>query len=473
MTVTFESALLAALAEGLPPDAVLTDEAELALHSHDSAPFSEAGQPTVVVRPGSVEQVQHVLRTARAQGVPVVPQGARTGLTGAANAVEGCVVLSMVRMNRILEIDTANRLVRCEPGVITADLAAAVAGEGLCYPPDPASWETCTIGGNIATGAGGLCCVKYGVTADYVLGLTVVLADGEVLRVGRDTVKGVAGYDLTRLFVGSEGTLGVVVEATLALRPPRPPELALLARFASTADAGAAVGAIIREGHVPSALELLDPTTTEAVATLGHPLLATGAADAQGSVATLIVASDAPDAAARVREMAALCEGAKALSVAVADDQERTRQVLRARRMVMPALASRAQEMPGEVTAFIEDVAVPRDRLAALVGRIEEIAEEYGLYIATVGHAGDGNLHPTVVFDRSDPSAVRRAKEAYDAIMAAGLELGGTITGEHGVGTLKRDWLVRELSPRNLRLQREIKRLLDPQGLLNPGKVLA
>ncbi|MEU7137413.1 FAD-linked oxidase C-terminal domain-containing protein [Streptomyces sp. NPDC046261] len=470
MTDSPRSPLLAALAAGLPDDALLTGEDELALHRHDAAPFSEAGRPAVVVRPESVEQVQHVLRTARAQGVPVVPQGARTGLAGAANAVDGCVVLSMVRMNRILEIDAANRLVRCEPGVITADLASAVAGEGLCYPPDPASWESCTIGGNIATGAGGLCCVKYGVTADYVLGLTVVLADGEVLRTGRDTVKGVAGYDLTRLFVGSEGTLGVVVEATLALRPPRAPELALLARFASTADAGAAVGAIIRAGHLPSALELMDRTTTEAVAALGHPLLPQ---DPDAVAATLIVASDAPDAAERVRAMARLCGEAKALSVAAAGDAGQSRQVLDARRMVMPALAARTGRMPGEVTAFIEDVAVPRDRLALLVDRIEEIAEEYGLFIATVGHAGDGNLHPTVVFDRSDPDAARRAKEAYDAIMAAGLELGGTITGEHGVGTLKRDWLERELPPRNLRLQREIKRLLDPEGLLNPGKVLA
>ncbi|GAA0490423.1 FAD-linked oxidase C-terminal domain-containing protein [Streptomyces sp. NPDC046215] len=470
MTVSVEKPLLAALSKGLPAGAVLTGDDELDLHSRDSAPFCAAGRPAAVVRPETVGQVQHVVRTARAFGVPLVPQGARTGLAGAANAVDGCVLLSMVRMDRVLEIDTANRLVRCEPGVITADLAAAVAEQGLCYPPDPASWEVCTIGGNIATGAGGLCCVKYGVTADYVLGLTVVLADGEVLRVGRSTVKGVAGYDLTRLFVGSEGTLGVIVEATLALRPPPPPALALLARFPSTSDAGEAVAAIIREGHLPSALELLDRTTTEAVAALGHPLLARGEGDA---AATLIVASDSPDAAAEVRAMAGLCHGANALSVTAAEDAGQSRQVLDARRMVLPALSARATSLPGEVTAFIEDVAVPRARLTALIDRIETIAGEYGLYISTVGHAGDGNLHPTVVFDRSDPGAVRRAEEAYDAIMAAGLELGGTITGEHGVGTLKRDWLARELPARSLRLHQDIKRLLDPEGLLNPGKVLA
>ncbi|MFI1800218.1 FAD-binding oxidoreductase [Streptomyces sp. NPDC020379] len=467
MTVSVEKPLLAALAEALPEGTVLTGDDELAPHSRDAAPFSEAGRPAVLVRPETVEQVQHAVRTARAYGVPVVPQGARTGLAGAANAVDGCLLLSMVRMNRVLEIDPANRLVRCEPGVVTADLAAAVAGHGLCYPPDPASWERCTIGGNIATGAGGLCCVKYGVTADYVLGLTVVLADGEVLRVGRRTVKGVAGYDLTRLFVGSEGTLGVIVEATLALRPPPPPALALLARFPSATHAGEAVAAIIGAGHVPSALELMDRTTTEAVAALGHPLLKGGAA------ATLIVASDAPDAAEAVRAMAVLCREAGALSVTAAADGEQSREVLDARRMVLPAVSAHAGQLPGDVTAFIEDVAVPRARLAELTDRIEHIAGEYGLYISTVGHAGDGNLHPTVVFDRSDADAVRRAREAYDAIMAAGLELGGTITGEHGVGTLKRDWLARELPPRNLRLQRDVKRLLDPEGLLNPGKVLA
>ncbi|MBB5118277.1 FAD-linked oxidase [Streptomyces eurocidicus] len=467
MTVSVEKPLLAALREALPDVAVLTADDQLDLHSRDAAPFGEAGRPVAVVRPETVEQVREVIRAARAYGVPVVPQGARTGLAGAADAVDGCLVLSMVRMDRILEIDPANRLVRCEPGVVTADLAAAVAERGLCYPPDPASWEVCTIGGNIATGAGGLCCVKYGVTADYVLGLTVVLADGEVLRVGRRTVKGVAGYDLTRLFVGSEGTLGVIVEATLALRPPRPPARALLARFPSASAAGEAVSAIVRAGHVPSALELLDRTTTEAISALGHPLFADGGA------ATLIVASDAPDAAEDVRAMAALCRDAEALSVTAAAGEAESAGVLEARRMVLPALKARAAALPGEVTAFIEDVAVPRDRLAELIDRIELIAGEYDLYISTVGHAGDGNLHPTVVFDRSDPDAVRRAKEAYDAIMAAGLELGGTITGEHGVGTLKRDWLARELPPRGLRLQRDLKRLFDPEGLLNPGKVLA
>ncbi|MEU6998266.1 FAD-linked oxidase C-terminal domain-containing protein [Nonomuraea sp. NPDC046570] len=450
--------LIETLRAGLPGDAVLTDPAALGLHTRDSAPFGPAGAPAVVARPRTVEQVQHVVRTAHALRVPVVPQGARTGLAGGANAVDGCVVLSLTGMDRILEIDQANRLVRCEPGVTTRVLADAVAEQGLFYPPDPVSRDTCTIGGNIATGAGGLCCVKYGVTADYVLGLGVVLADGTFTRTGRRTVKGVAGLDLTRLFVGSEGTLGVIVEATLALRPARRPALAMLAQFGSAFAAGAAVAAIIAAGHTPSALELMDRTTTGAIIELGHPLLSAGAAP------TLIVESEDGD----LEAIAELC----ALAGAVHLETARSQQVLEARRMIGAATLAVLARMKGRPTAFVEDVAVPRGSLAALVDEIELIAKSHGLYIAATGHAGDGNLHPLVLFDQDDPDEVRRAEEAHDAIMAAALELGGTITGEHGVGLLKRAWLRRELDPVAFRLQQEIKALFDPAGILNPGKVL-
>ncbi|MGW4652304.1 FAD-binding oxidoreductase [Kitasatospora sp. NPDC004289] len=459
--------LVARLGEGLPADALSTDPEVLAAHAHDAAPFSEHGRPAVVVHPETAEQVQHVLRTAYELDVPVVPQGARTGLAGAANAEDGCVVLSTSRMDRILEIDPANRLVRCEPGVVTRDLDRAVAAYGLTYPPDPASWAVCTIGGNIATGAGGICCVKYGVTADYVLGLDVVLPDGRRMRTGRDTVKGVAGYDLTRLLVGSEGTLAVVVGATLALRPARPPALAMLAQFGTLPAAGAAVAAITAAGHLPSALELLDRTTTRAVAGLGHPMLDGDRA------ATLIVESDAADPAAELAAMAALCRAAGAIELTVAADPDQSRRVIEARRMVTPGLQAMVARLPGEPTAFIEDVAVPRSRLAELVGLIEGIARRHDLTVATLGHAGDGNLHPTVLFDRTDPDATRRARVAYDDIMAAALALGGTSTGEHGIGTLKRDWLARELDPVTLELHRGLKRLFDPKNLLNPGKVVS
>ncbi|MFJ9641784.1 FAD-binding oxidoreductase [Streptomyces sp. NPDC004244] len=463
-----ETPLLSRLRTLLPDhaDVLHTDPETLSAHARDAAPFSEAGLPATVAFPRTAEQVQHILRTAYELGVPVVPQGARTGLAGAANAVDGCVVLNTGRMDRILQIDPANRLVRCEPGVVTKRLNDAVAEHGLSYPPDPASWEHCTIGGNIATGAGGICCVKYGVTADYVLGLDLVLPDGRRMRTGRDTVKGVAGYDLTRLLVGSEGTLAVIVGATLALRPVRPPALSLLAQFPSLVQAGEAVSAITAAGHVPSALELLDRATSQAVADHGHPLLEAGAA------ATLIVESDSADPVRELSAMTLLCKGAGAQNVVTSATAEESRRIIEARRLVSPALGAFAATLGGRPTAFIEDVAVPRSELAKFMGTIEEIAALHRLRIFTLGHAGDGNLHPTVVFDESDADEFRRAQTAYDDIMAAGLALGGTSTGEHGIGTLKREWLTRELDPVSLELQRGLKRLFDPKNLLNPGKVV-
>ncbi|MEV0587560.1 FAD-linked oxidase C-terminal domain-containing protein [Nonomuraea sp. NPDC050310] len=416
-------------------------------YARDSAPFCPAGLPAAVALPTTVAEVRHVLEVSAAYGVPVVPQGARTGLAGGANAVDGCVVLSLTGLNRILEIDPANRLARCEPGVTTRALQEAVAAHGLHYPPDPVSRDTCTIGGNIATGAGGLCCVKYGVTGDYVLGLSVVLAGGRLVRTGRRTVKGVAGLDLTSLFVGSEGTLGVIVEATLALRPARGPVRGLLAQFGSAGEAGEAVAAVVAAGHTPSALELMDRHVCGAIRDLGHDLAA---------ASTLVVECDDGS----LPEIAELIGGTA------------TEHALELRRLIAPAMGRIMAGMPGRPTAFIEDVAVPRSELAALIDRVEAIASRAGLFIGTTGHAGDGNLHPIVLFDADDPAAVARASAAYDEIMAAGLELGGTITGEHGVGLLKRDWLARELDPAALELQRGLKRLFDPAGLLNPGKVL-
>ena len=253
------------LRAGLPDDAVVVDPDQLASYRHDMARFAEAGTPAVLVLPRSTAEVAHVLRTATAHRVPVVPRGAGSGLAGAANAVDGCIVLATTRMDRILEIDPVNRLVVTQPGVVNAALAAAVAEQGLFYPPDPSSREFCSIGGNLSTNAGGLCCVKYGVTTEYVLGLEVVLADGSVLRTGRRTVKGVAGYDLTRLIVGSEGTLAVITEATLALRPAAAAPVTMVATFDTTAAAGEAVAGIIRAGLVPSLLELMDRTSIKAV----------------------------------------------------------------------------------------------------------------------------------------------------------------------------------------------------------------
>ncbi|MEU9788922.1 FAD-linked oxidase C-terminal domain-containing protein [Streptomyces phaeochromogenes] len=447
------------LLAGLPAEAVLTDADVTASYANDMASFCEAGTPAVVVLPRTVEQVQHVMRVATELRVPVVPQGARTGLSGAANASEGCVVLSLVKMDRILEISPVDRIAVVEPGVINATLSRAVNEHGLYYPPDPSSWEMCTIGGNIGTASGGLCCVKYGVTAEYVLGLDVVLADGRLMSTGRRTAKGVAGYDLTRLFVGSEGSLGIVVQATLALKPQPPQQLVLAAEFASAAAACDAVCRIMEGGHVPSLLELMDRTTVKAVndmANMGLP---------ESTEALLLAAFDTLDPAADLTAVGALCEAAGATQVVPADDAAESELLLQARRLSLTGL----EAVKG--TTMIDDVCVPRSKLAEMLEGVDRIAEKYQLTIGVVAHAGDGNTHPTVCFDAADPDESRRARESFDEIMALGLELGGTITGEHGVGVLKKEWLAREIGPVGVEMQRAIKTAFDPLGILNPGKL--
>ncbi|MER7620371.1 FAD-linked oxidase C-terminal domain-containing protein [Streptomyces sp. NPDC126503] len=447
------------LRAGLPDGAVLTDPDVTASYAHDMASFCTAGTPAAVVLPRTVEQVQHVMRTATALRVPVVPQGARTGLSGGANASEGCVVLSLVKMDRILEIDPVDRVAVVEPGVVNAVLSRAVAEHGLYYPPDPSSWETCTIGGNIGTASGGLCCVKYGVTAEYVLGLDVVLADGRLLRTGRRTAKGVAGYDLTRLFVGSEGSLGIVVGAVLALKPRPPVQLALAAEFPSTAAACEAVCAIMAAGHTPSLLELMDRTTVRAVnrlARMGLP---------DSTEALLLCAFDTADPVADLAAVGELCAAAGATEVVPAADPAESELLLQARRLSLTALETIRP------ATMIDDVCVPRTKLAAMLDGTAAIAEKYRLTVGVCAHAGDGNTHPVVCFDPADEDESRRARESFDEIMALGLSLGGTITGEHGVGVLKKEWLARELGPVGVELQRGIKRTFDPLGLLNPGKL--
>ncbi|MFC1429116.1 FAD-binding oxidoreductase [Streptacidiphilus sp. N1-3] len=453
------SDLVDLLREGLPEAAVVVDPDVTAAYRQDMAGFCESGAPAVLVFPDTVEQVRHVLRCATALRVPVVPQGARTGLSGAANAVDGCILLSLVRMNRILEIDPVNRIAVVEPGVVNAELSRAAGAHGLTYPPDPSSWESCTIGGNIGTASGGLCCVKYGTTSEYVLGLDVVLADGELLRTGRRTAKGVAGYDLTRLLVGSEGTLGVVVGATLALRPTPPPQLALAAEFPSTEAACAAVCAVMEAGYTPSLMELMDTVSVRAV----NALAQMGLPDS--TAALLLIAFDTLDPVADLAAAGEICTAHGATEVVPAADSAESELLLQARRLSLTAMDRLG-------TTMVDDVAVPRSALAAMISGVAGIAERFDLTIGVVAHAGDGNTHPVVVFDADDPDETARARESFDAIMALGLDLGGTITGEHGVGLLKRDWLARELGPVGLELQRRVKAAFDPLGLLNPGKVL-
>jgi glycolate oxidase len=452
--------LLSELAGVLPPEGLVTDPDVLEAHRRDQASWTTAGTARVLVRPGSTSEVQAVLRIASAHRVPVVARGAGSGLSGGANAVDGCIVLSLARMNRILELDRRSLLAVVQPGVLNAAVKAAAAEHGLWYAPDPASWEFSTIGGNLATNAGGLCCVKYGVTGDSVLGLEAVLADGAAVRTGGRTHKNVAGYDLTRLFVGSEGTLGIITEATLRLRPRPLQATTLVASFPTLAAAGAAVTEIMATTR-PSLLELMDRATVRAVEAY-RPM----GLDAEAA-ALLLARSDTggDQGVAECTRMAAACEAAGATFLAQSAEEAEGELLLGARRLALPAL-----ERQG--STLLDDVGVPLARIAELLSAVERIAAQHDVLIGTFGHAGDGNMHPTIVFDRNDPEAVTRAQLAFDDILRVVDGLGGTITGEHGVGLLKRPYLARQLGPQAMKLHLSIKTALDPLGILNPGKLL-
>lgn len=448
------------LVSALPVGSVVVDAVTVENHSRDRADLCGAGSPLALVRPASTEDVQVVMRWASRHRVPVVPQGARTGLSGGANAVDGCVLLSLAGMNAIVEIDPLDQVAVVEPGVVNADLSRAALEAGLFYPPDPSSWEESTIGGNLATNAGGLCCVKYGVTGDFVRGLEVVLADGEVIHTGRRTVKGVAGYELHKLLVGSEGTLGVITQATLSLRPAPAEALTMVALFDAVPPALEAATGIMASGVQPSLLEFLDGPSIAAIQGYRDMGLA------ESAQAMLLMQSDrGPLAVEDVAAMGELCERLGAVDVAVASDRAESDLLLAARRMINPAV-----EKLG--ASLVDDVAVPRARLVELLAGIADIAANHDVRILCPGHIGDVNMHPHVVFDRGDTAAADRAARAFGAIMRLALDLGGTITGEHGVGSLKRPWLEQELGDVELALQRRVKAAFDPLGILNPGKVV-
>lgn len=435
---------------------VHTGQDVLARYRIDEALVEPQGAPLCVVLARSASDVVTAMRWAARHRIPIVPRGAGTGLAGGAGAGAGCAVLSLEAMTAIRELSVDDQLVRVEPGVITADLARTAAEHGLMYPVDPGSASRSTLGGNLATNAGGFRCCKYGATRDWVLGLDVVLAGGRRLQTGHRTAKGVSGYDLTGLFVGSEGTLGVIVEATLRLRPGREvPGVTVAAYFRSAVAATRPPLAFARAGLQPSLLELIDERSLRA---------ATGSQD-PGRAALLLAQFDDADAGRMADEAARLCRDEGAAEVEVTADPAEAGRLVEIRRRCLSALG-------GDGRTLVEDFVVPRRRLAEMLAAIDRIAGQHNVLVGTVVHAGDANLHPTFVFSRDEPQVPERVWAAAEEMFRTALGLGGTLTGEHGVGLLKKQWLRDELGDDSMDVHHAIKNALDPLGLMNPGKVL-
>jgi glycolate oxidase len=434
---------------------------DLAVYSYDGA-FAE-GRPDVVVLPETTDQVSQVVRLAAETRTPIVPRGMGSGLAaGSVPMPDGGIVLCLARMNHILEIDRENATVRAEAGVVTADLQAAVEKLGLFYPPDPSSLRHSTIGGNVACNAGGPRCLKYGVTGDYVLGLTIVLADGRILKTGQKTIKDVTGYDLNGLFTGSEGTLGVVTDVLLRLIAKPRFARTVLAEYDSLVDASRTVNAILTAGIVPASLELMDQTAIACIEEAMHLGLQTDVA------AALIIETDGTDESNVQREIdaaAGICRENRARSVKLAGNETERTNLWKARRSISPALARLAPNKLGE------DITVPRSAIPEVVQKLRAISASHGLPIAIFGHAGDGNLHPNILFDRRQPGQWEKAEKMVKEVFAASMAAGGTLSGEHGVGVLKRPYLEEALGPLSIEIQRKIKQALDPLNILNPGKI--
>lgn len=449
----------AALVEVLSPSQVRRDESTLEAYSKDE---SDSGTfpPDLVVFPESTAQVSAVFRTCQALGIPFTPCGARSGKSGGSLPLHGGVAVSLERMNRILSLSVEDLTAVVQPGVITGDLMKAAEAQGLFYPPDPNSWEWCTLGGNVAENAGGPRALKYGVTRDYVLGLEWVLPEGQVLRVGRQTIKGVAGYDLVGLFVGSEGTLGVATEITLQLLPlPRQVKTALVV-FKSVLEAARAITAVLAAGFLPRCLELIDDVALQAVEHRGSFQFPPGAG------AAVIVELDGnveEGVWTELTQVAELCERQGATQVLVAQDESQRERLWAARRLISPSL--RALK-PKKIS---EDIVVPRSRVPEFIERFKQVGRELGLTVATYGHAGDGNLHANILYE--GPHQRPLVDTAIQRMLELTVALGGTITGEHGVGYAKRDLLPLEQPAELIELQRRLKAFFDPAGLLNPEKM--
>ncbi len=419
------------------------------------------GPVGVVALPGSTEEVAAVVRLCAQRSVPVVTRGSGTGLSGGSVPSPGCLVLCLTRLDKVLEVDAPNLTVRAQAGAITAAVDAAAGRHGLFYPPDPGSMKISTIGGNVAENSGGLRGLKYGVTRDYVMGLEVVLPDGRIARFGNACVKDVAGYSMKDLFIGSEGTLGIITEVLLKVLPRPAARRTMLATYATMEAAAQTVSDIIAARIIPCTLEFLDRTTigcVEDYAKIGLP---------RDCEALLLMETDGHPAAVaeEAGRMAELARARGAKEVRTAADEAEAARLATARRSAFSALA---RVRP---TTILEDVTVPRDRLAEMVGFIAEVAARHRLKVGTFGHMGDGNLHPTFLTDERDADEMARVHEALEDIVSKTLAVGGTITGEHGVGLAKKAWLRRQVGDSSYELMREVKRAWDPRGLLNPGKV--
>ncbi len=456
-----DSGLIDALRQAVGAEHVLTGREDLLCYSYDATPgFSHL--PEAVVMPASAAEVARVLALANEARVPVYPRGAGTNLSAGAVPLKGGLVLLTARLNRIVEIDAANLVAVAEPGVVVGDLNKAVEEFGLIYPPDPGTVATATLGGTVAENAGGLRGLKYGVSKHYVMGLEVVLADGRILHTGGKTVKDVAGYDLTKLFTGSEGTLGVITQVTVKLVPAPEARQSMLATFAGLDDAGRAIAAIIAAKIIPATLEIMDNATVRTVEEYAKVGLPT-----EAEAVLLIEVDGIAEAVAKdAAKVAEVLKANNAADIRTAADAAERDKIWAARRAALPALAKLRP------TTFVEDATVPRSKVPDMIRAVNGIAAKHSVTIGTFGHAGDGNLHPTIVCDIRDAAEMERVQQAMDEIFAAALALGGTLSGEHGIGAGKLRYMESQFGPAAMGAMRAIKKALDPNCILNPGKLV-
>lgn len=439
---------------------VLDSESSLLNYSYDATPGFQA-RPHCVLAPRNVFEVSEIVKICNANRIPIVPRGSGTNLSASTTPSKGGVVLLFKNMNEIIEIDEANLTMTVQPGVITQRIIEAAEAKGLFYPPDPGSVNISQIGGNISTNAGGLHGLKYGVTRDYVIGLQVVLPNGEIIETGGKLAKDVAGYDLTRLFVGAEGTLGVITGAVLKLIPKPEATKTMLVLFEDLETSAKAVSAIIENHIIPATLEFLDQATVRVVEDFAQIGLPTDAG------AVLLIEQDGPTEIVDrdTERMAEICRETGAMDVQVAQTPEEAYELTSARRTALSALSRM------KPTTILEDATVPRSKIAEMVGIINEIAKKYELTVCTFGHAGDGNLHPTCLTDARDTEEMERVDAAFKEIFEEAVRLGGTITGEHGVGEMKLPYLSLKAGEAGVEAMRNIKFALDPNAIMNPGKM--